>query len=220
MAAAVSVNLQTSSATATVPDNGNITAAGLLKLSSSNNTDGTALTDGSAVGSTTTVGIGAGISINLVKSANEASIGQGAVVSAHGVTLEALMTATPVSGGGTDQTNTLDAEAKSGAGGSKVGLAGSLALNIADTSSQALIKTGASVNANGGDVVLSADDRTSTTGKALPADGGGASGGKVGIGASVAVNVVANRSTAEIQDTAQLTNPGNVTCRRTARSTC
>ena len=70
------MNLQTSSATATVPDNGSVTAAGLLKLSSSNNTDGTALTDGSAVGSTTTVGIGAGISINLVKSANEASIGQ------------------------------------------------------------------------------------------------------------------------------------------------
>ena len=132
------------------------------------------------------------------------------MVSAHGVTLEALMTSLPVSGG-TDQTNTLDAEAKSGAGGTKVGLAGSLALNIADTSSQALIKSGASVNANGGDVVLSADDRTSTTGKALPADGGGASGGKVGIGASVAVNVVANRSTAEIQDTAQLTNPGSVT---------
>ena len=33
----------------------------------------------------------------------------------------------------------------------------------------------------------------------------------MGIGASVAVNVVANRSIAEIQDTAQLTNPGNVT---------
>jgi hypothetical protein len=211
VAAAVSVNLQTSSATATVPDNGSIIAAGTLKLSSSNNTDGTALTDGSAVGSTTTLGIGAGISINLVKSANEASIGQNATVSANGVTLEALMTATPVSGGGTDQTNTLDAEAKSGAGGSKVGLAGSLALNIADTSSQALIKTGASVNANGGDVSLSADDRTSTTGKALPADGGGASGGKVGIGASVAVNVVANRSLAEIQDDATLSNPASLT---------
>ncbi|HLX80288.1 MAG TPA: leukotoxin LktA family filamentous adhesin, partial [Burkholderiales bacterium] len=206
VAAAVAVNLQTSSATATVPDSGSITAAGLLKLSSSNNTDGTALTDGSAVGSTTTVGIGAGVSVNLVKSANEASIGTNATVSAHGVTIEALMT----SAGG-DTTNTLDAEAKSGAGGTKVGLAGSLALNIADTSSQALIKSGASVNANGGDVVLSADDRTSTTGKALPADGGGATGGKVGIGASVAVNVVANRSTAEIQDDAALTNPGSVT---------
>ena len=208
VAAAVSVNLQKSSATATVPDSGNVNAAGLLKLSSSNNTDGCAVTDGSAVGSAA-VGIGAGISVNLVKSANEASIGQNATVSANGVTLEALMT--PL-GGGADQTNTLDAEATSGAGGSKVGLAGSLALNIADTSSLALIKgdTTGGVNANGGAVTLTADDRTSTTGKALPA-AGGASGGKVGIGASVAVNVVANRSIAEIQDTAQLTNPGNVT---------
>ena len=92
VAAAVAVNLQTSSATATVPDSGKVIAAGALKLSASNNTDGSALTDGSAVGSTTTVGIGAGISINLVKSANEASIGQNATVTANGLTLEALMT--------------------------------------------------------------------------------------------------------------------------------
>ena len=209
VAAAVAVNLQTSSATATVPDGGNINAAGLLKLSSSNNTDGAALSDGSAVGSTTTLGIGAGVSVNLVKSVNEASIGAGATVSANGVTLEALMTATPLSVG-TDQTNTMDAEAKSGAGGTKVGLAGSLALNIIDTSSQALIKGGANVNAHGGDVSLSADDQTSTTGKALPADDGGATGGKVGIGASVTVNIVANRSIAEIQDSATLTNPDAV----------
>ena len=146
VAAAVAVNLQTSNATATVPAGGNITANGLLKLSSSNNTDGAALSDGSAVGSTTTLGIGAGVSVNLVKSVNEASIGAGATVSANGVTLEALMTATPLSVG-TDQTNTMDAEAKSGAGGTKVGLAGSLALNIIDTSSQALIKGGANVDA-------------------------------------------------------------------------
>ena len=202
VAAAVAVNLQKSTARATVPDNGKITAGGALKVSSSNNTDGAALTDGSAVGSTAAVGIGAGISINLVKSVNEASIGQNALVSASGITLEALMK--DVKGDGSDFVNTFNTEAKSGAGGSKVGLAGSLALNLIDTSSQALLKSGAQAHALGGNVSLTADDRTSTTGKALPADGGGASGGKVGIGASVAVNVVANRSTAEIQDTAKL----------------
>lgn len=211
VAAAVSVNLQKSSAKASVPDAAHVgdmvvKAHGQVTLSASNNTDGAALTDGSAVGSTTSVGIGAGISVNLVKSANEASIGRNAKVSGNGLTLEAKMT--DVKGDGSDLVNTLDAEAKSGAGSSKVGLAGSLALNIADTSSQALIKTGAQVDAGGGAVSLSADDRTSTTGKALPADGGGASGGKVGIGASVAVNVIANRSIAEVQDSATLTDLG------------
>ena len=76
MAAAVAVNLQTSSATATVPDEGKIMAAGPLDPIEFEQPDGTALCDGSAVGSTTTVGIGAGISMNLVKSVNEASIGR------------------------------------------------------------------------------------------------------------------------------------------------
>ena len=106
------------------------------------------------------------------------------------------MTATPVSGGGTDQTNTLDAEAKSGAGGSKVGLAGSLALNIADTSSQALIKSGAQRGRGRrgcvADARKTAPRRRARHCRPMAA---GRVGGKVGIGASVAVNVVANRST-------------------------
>ncbi len=218
-AAAVGVNLQNSSAHASIPDGGKITTAGRLSLSSSNNTDGKVSSDGSALpvaaadgsttGSTTKVGIGAAVSINLVKSVNDALIGHNANITAKGLSLQATMTDTK--GDASDLTNSFEANAKSGAGGSTVGIAGSLALNLIDTSSQALIQGGATVNAGGASVQLKAQDNTSTTASATPSDGGTTSGGKVGIGASVAINIVGNRTTAEVQDTAIVNAPGDVT---------
>ena len=84
------------------------------------------------------------------------------------MTLEAKMTSV-----GGDTTNTLDSEAQSGAGGSKVGIAASLALNIANTSGKALTN-GASVNAGGGDISLTSEDFSSYTAKAAPTTTGGA----------------------------------------------
>ena len=208
VAAAVAVNRQRSSVSARVPDSGKVEAAGLLTLSASNQSDGAARSDGSAVGSTAAVGIGAGVSVNLLKSQNEASVGEQAVVKAGGLTLQATMN--DRLGDGSDPRHGIEAEAKSGAGAGKVGLAGSLALNIADTSSQALVKAGADVDLRGGALSLQADNRSDSSAKALPADDGGASGGKLGIGASVAVNVLAHRSTAEVQDTAILRQPGGL----------
>lgn len=208
VAAAVAVNRQRSSVSARVPDSGKVDAAGLLTLSASNQSDGAARSDGSAVGSTAAVGIGAGVSVNLLKSQNEASVGEQAVVKASGLTLQATMS--DRLGDGSDLRHGIEAEAKSGAGAGKVGLAGSLALNIADTSSQALVKSGADVDLRDGALTLQADNRSDSSAKALPADDGGASGGKLGIGASVAVNVLAHRSTAEVQDTAILRQPGGL----------
>ncbi len=215
VAAAVSVNLQTSSAMATVPAAANlgdlfIHAKGALTLSASNNTDGAASADGNTVGSTAKVGIGAGVAINLVKSRNEASIGSKAQVTASGVALEAVMTQLTQQDGSSDLANTLAATAKSGAGAGKVGLAGSLALNIADTSSQAVIYSGAEVAAGSGALSLHAIDTTQVSGQAVPADAGGVTSGNLGIGASVNVNIIANRATAELQDAATLTGSGSV----------
>ncbi|WP_394787155.1 leukotoxin LktA family filamentous adhesin [Rhodoferax sp.] len=218
VAAAVGVNIQNSSAKASVPASGSITAAGKLTLGASNNTDSAVTADGSALpkadadgsvaGSTTKVGIGAAVAVNLVKSVNEASIGQNASISSKGLALQASMT--DVNGDGTDLVNTALAQASSGAGGSSVGLAGSLALNLVDNDSTAAIRSGAVVNANSADVSLAAANTSSTTAKALPSAGANTTGGKVGIGASVAVNIVGNRSTAQVEDTAQLNAPGNV----------
>src|SRR5690606_37360974 len=98
--------------------------------------------------------------------------------------------------------------ATSGAGGSKVGIAGSLALNLIDTESSARIAGGASVAVNGGGAVsLSADNRTGITATALPTEAG-VTGGKVGVGVSAAINIVANRAIAELADGATLTGTG------------
>ncbi len=88
-------------------------------------------------------------------------------------------------------------------------MAGSVPINIVTNTSQALIETGASVNAHGGDVSLTSLNNSTDTTLAFPGPGG--QGDTVGIGASLALNIVTNDTRAEIQDGAALTNAGNVT---------
>ncbi len=218
VAAAVAVNVQTSSATAGVPDAVTITTPGLLTISTDNNTDGQATATGSAVGgdSPAKVGIGAAVAVNVVHVTNDATLG----VASHqvgGLTLSALKldVARLVAADPTDpaeaRSDTYLASATSGAGGSSVGIAGSLALNLIDTESTALVAGGAHLALSGsGAVMLSSDDETDTTATAAP-DTAGAAGGKIGVGASVALNIIANRSLARIGDDATLTGAGDLT---------
>ena len=97
-----------------------------------------------------------------------------------------------------DATSTFSAEAISGAGSPKVGIAGSLGVNLVDNTSESFIASGAQVLVNGGDMTVSAANQSSNTAKALP-NGDGASGGTKGIGASVAVNDVDNLTRAEVE---------------------
>lgn len=204
VAAAIAVNVASSKAEASVPDGRNMSAGGgELRLSASNNADASASADGSAVGDSS-VGIGAGVAINVANSSNLASLGSG-FHNAQGVTVEAMMTDTG------DRTSSFGAEAKSGAGSGDVGVAGSLGLNIVDHGSIARINGGAIVNAGGGDVRIEAENRSDAVVKALPAEDATASGAKVGIGASVAVNIVANESRAELSGGATLNGADNLT---------
>lgn len=211
VAAAVAVNIVSATSTARVADGVTVKTGGALTLSASGNTDSSASSDGSTVGSTAKIGIGAAVSVNKVDAHNQASIGSNAQITAHGLTIESAMTDV-----GGDTTNTIEAEAKSGAGASNVGIAASLALNLADTSSKALIKSGAGVDA-GGAVILSAEDISKITASAAPTTDGGATGGKVGIGASVALNLITAASQAQIGANAGITNASSLTL--TASST-
>ena len=94
-------------------------------------------------------------------------------------------------------------------------MAGSLALNVATVDAHATIATGASVNANGGNVTLRSTTDTSSTAKALPKEG--TSGGKLGIGASVAINVATNSTRAEIEDGAVLSGANDLTLTATGK---
>src|SRR5690606_24916344 len=64
VAAAVGVNVAASKARAFIPDAREVDAAGPLTVEASNNTDAAAAADGSAAGSTATVGIGAAVAVN------------------------------------------------------------------------------------------------------------------------------------------------------------
>ena len=90
------------------------------------------------------------------------------------------------------------AEAKSGAGAGNVGVAGSLAANIVVNTTVAALegdsasdgdKKGAVVNAGNGDILIEAANATTSTVKS-GADVTGTGGtAKVGVGASIGVNV-------------------------------
>ncbi|WP_164730655.1 leukotoxin LktA family filamentous adhesin [Pelagibacterium montanilacus] len=224
VAAAVAINVQKAQVSAGVPDNVAITSAGSLTLEAIGNTDGKLDADGSAVGDGTSqdnaIGVGVAVSVNHVRASTIARLGS-ATHTLGGLNVRALSLdiAEWRSDSATTETHTdtFEAFAASGAGASSVGIAGALGLNLIDAESSATIAPNAVVNLTGsGSVALLADARTSTTAKALPAgaddegEGGGATGGSVGIGASVAINIVANRAVADIGDGAVLNDAGDI----------
>jgi hypothetical protein len=111
---------------------------------------------------------------------------------------------TAASGGGNadqlvhDDTNSTFASAMSGASGGNAGVAGSLALNLVNANTQALVgltpgETGASTaqitTTGAGAVSVTAAAMQENCALATPAPGK-SGGGKVGVGASVAINIV------------------------------
>ncbi len=213
--AALALNLAFNNAKAMIPANGNVIAGGLLTLSVSNQTDASATADGQATGKATTTGVGVAVALNWVETTNEASIGANSTISAGGLSQEAVMT--DVSG---DTTQTFKAEATSGAGATDTGVAGSLAINIVNNTSEAIIESGTSVTVNGGDIQLTAVNQSEHTVNAKPTTAGGATGSDVGVGASVALSITENTTRAEIEDTVQLHGtPDNLSLTATANHT-
>ncbi|HUH15478.1 MAG TPA: hypothetical protein VML35_06310, partial [Gaiellaceae bacterium] len=211
IAAAVAVNLVTSSATASIPELLSLTATGALSLVAAAETDAAAAADASAT-SGGSANVGAAVAINLANHTAEATIGAEADVSALGVSL-AASTGGPA-GSAADNTNTFGATATSGAGGGSVGVAGSLALNVANLETLALIRHNPArgpptVDANGSAVSLSATSSSSSTATAQPKTAAG--GSSLGIGASVALNLVDDLADAGLEQGAVLSNAGAVT---------
>jgi hypothetical protein len=104
-----------------------------------------------------------------------------------------------------DSTDTFRAEARSGAGGGKTGVAGSVGINYAKVQTLALVGQGgagaAQVTLNGGDVDIVAASRTDNFVTAEPSSSShGASGSNVGVGASFGLNIALDDTTAGILD--------------------
>ena len=93
-------------------------------------------------------------------------------------------------------------QATSGASGTNVGIAGSVAANIISAGSSAAISNGATVTIDTGGtgaLAVTSDNEMATSATAAPV-GTGASGGKVGVGASVALNTITETSSASIDN--------------------
>jgi hypothetical protein len=107
-----------------------------------------------------------------------------------------------------------DTEATSGASDGNVGVAGSLAINVPTLHAQALVADpGKNVNVNGANLTLMSTSTIKNTSNATAKQSGGSS---VGVGASVALNVVGDTTSAQVQDTSGLSNVNGLSMSATA----
>src|SRR6185503_7709181 len=104
-----------------------------------------------------------------------------------------------------DSVSSFRADAKSGASGGDTGVAGSVAVNIALLHNEAVVRDGATVTLNGGDLDLKAASVTTSVASATPRGAVAASGEDLGVGASFAVNIEIAHTRAEVEDGATLT---------------
>jgi hypothetical protein len=213
VAAAVAVNIANSSAQALLPANRIITSGGAFTLEAGNHTDATADASGAAVqggkqaaGGNSGVSIGAAVALNLGNNSAIASVGSDAQVHSQGANFSALMT--PDASG--SLFSTMGATAVAGAGGGDIGVAGAVAINIENSTSQSIVSGGALVNAGAGAITMATQNNTLNTTSATPTGGGG-SGSSVGIGASLALDLANNTTDTEIADTAVVTTTGSLT---------
>ncbi|CCU79431.1 hypothetical protein HSACCH_01331 [Halanaerobium saccharolyticum subsp. saccharolyticum DSM 6643] len=193
-AAAVSINIVESSSEAEVAKPADSEEkiqinASNLAITAAGQTDSILKADGSTVNDEVMVGLAAAAAVNKVNSTKSSYLGAGNY-NIDSLTMNSKDASNPFSVE-TDLYSDFTAEAVSGAGSQKVGLAGALALNIIEEN-HALIKIEADLDinlnesSNNADLILNAENRSNSTAIALPSGDGGS--GDVGVGASVAVN--------------------------------
>ncbi len=132
--------------------------------------------------------------IKLAASADDAKAGKA-------ITLSAGATGTTHSI--SDQIDTLSAQSVAGAGSNNVGIAGSVAINIVSTDTEARIYSGSAGVVDNGALAIKASTVTHSTASATPS--APVSGGSVGVGASVALNIISNTVLAQINNGVSVT---------------
>ena len=198
IAAAIGINVATSSSVASIADGVHLSAGGALTISSTNGTTAGASAVGTAVNSQQENSIAAAVSLNVVSITNHATAGNNVVLSGSSITIAALE---PVVNN-VSQPDDFRTWSIAGAGGSENSIAGSFGVNVVNFGSndathfgtQASIGNNATVTSLGALTVESNNDVTVRN-----IDGSAALGGEnTGIGVSVAVNVARNQTVAYI----------------------
>jgi hypothetical protein len=219
VAGAVTVSVTSATARAKVGDGlsieaGKSTSDGILTLKTENNADSEAIADASTVmpgeGKGSGTGIGIAVAVNVATVVNEAILGTG-TVQADGVVLQALVPSV-----GTDKGHAFRAEATSGASGADTGVAGALAINVGISRAQAKIASGGVITVNdAGTVDFTAENFVTNTVKASAKQTGG---GKVGVGASIALNIGETDTDALITQDADIKGAGTITLKASSKN--
>src|SRR5207237_4432904 len=142
-----------------------------------------------------TTGIGISVALNLPFLTTEATIGR-AHVTADGVIVDV------------DPGQHFSAQTTSGSSGMDTGVAGSLAINVGISNEHATIAPNATITiSDNGDLKIVAENHVLNEAKANAHQGGT---GKVGVGASIAVNIGVTETMAFISDEATVTGAHDV----------
>ena len=144
-------------------------------------------------------GIAVGVSVDVAVITTKAFLGHNANLKATTVTVE---TTAPAA-------SSFQASSTSGAGGSNVGVAGSIAVTVVVSNTTTDIEGTDPVAVNGADLALSATSNLDN--QALATAKQATDGSASGVGISVAVNVVNDTTTAGLPDNAVLNGAKNLT---------
>ena len=175
VAAAVSVNVITTSNVASIENSLTVTSGGLLTVGTTNQTSANAVANGQAVINQNS--IGAAVALNVANVTNNATIGASDIISAHGVNVTALMT--------NGQVDDFTSDGLGVAIGTQVGVAGSVGINVITTHTTADVGASAQIKSYGGLAVETSNDvMLQNIAFSL------ATGEDAGVGAAVSVNVV------------------------------
>jgi hypothetical protein len=208
-AGAVGVLIYVPTTQAYIDSSGAVTTTGGSLDVGASATDKVALTaDGTNTGSSGT-GVGVGAALNYTNATTKSHLdGSGARTATGGIKVSSTL----ASG------NSYSVEAKSGVGdSSSVSFAGALAINIALTSVESVIKSGTTSNFGSSDLTVEASSTTKTSTKAT-ADAD-ADDEATGVGPSVAFVYANNDTRAAIETDATVDTTGDITVSATGKQT-
>ncbi len=192
------------------------TGSGVVVHAASGNSS-TVAADGSPVVSKASgaTGVGVAIGVDIADVTVHSYVGSQATIAAPALTVEAPARPTGAPSGSTDA---YAASATSGIGDpSQLGVAGSLAVNVVTINRSAMINPGASISAGTGagnlnSVALTAGSSATNTAQAKAAVSGSAA---VGLGATLALNIVNDGTAAGLGNGSSLSGAGTLTLNAT-----
>ncbi|WP_050419168.1 LEPR-XLL domain-containing protein [Bradyrhizobium tropiciagri] len=177
----------------------------------------TTAADASFTNNTTSTGVGVAVAINIADERdNTAFVGGSSSITAGSLTVAVGALNNGVPDPGSLAQSSFNAIAVAGVSSKDNGVAGAFAINVIIGENEAYVDNAASVTLTGSpNVLIEADANIKEFAKAVPVDGG-ATGGKLGVGASVAVDYSEDTTAAYIGDNATLTGAKNLSLNATS----